>query len=258
MIQNSNNETKNFLKTKNFLVFALAFLTIIEVIFIYAFYIIRWDWGFLLLFVLGIPYLVLSAVAIYSIFKNYRCRNRLEVILLGWSIVALAAMPIAHYSYNAMLKLCPRYARFDLMDGEVLKVAYDRVEWGKVEKDQSFPINNYINLGEFNECYSLCVTKEDTLYVWPPQLADSVHSQQYPVQILPDEDDGKAAFDYATSYDRIKWKFEYDYVLDGIHTGGTQWLFIPNKDSVTVQLRSILDGRRVDDYDIKQEYRESY
>ena len=107
MIQNSNNETKNFL------VFALAFLTIIEVIFIYAFYIIRWDWGFLLLFVLGIPYLVLSAVAIYSIFKNYRCRNRFEVILLGWSIVALAAMPIAHYSYNAMLKLCPRYARFE-------------------------------------------------------------------------------------------------------------------------------------------------
>lgn len=39
-----------------------------------------------------------------------------------------------------MLKLCPRYARFDLMDGEVLKVAYNRVEWGKVEDEQSFPL----------------------------------------------------------------------------------------------------------------------
>ena len=40
---------------------------------------------------------------------HYRELKRMALVTVEANR-ALAAMPIAHYSYNAMLKLCPRYA----------------------------------------------------------------------------------------------------------------------------------------------------
>lgn len=255
-----NHKTNYSMKDRTrFWRIALTLLTIIDVIFIYAFYIIDINGilAFLLCVGLGGAYLIFCGFAIYCLSKTYRLRNKLEKKFFTWSLIALSLLPIAHGTYHAWLYFFPPTATFDLPSNEILKVTVDRLEWGKKDSVQT----SYINLGEFNQDYSLVITKDDTLFVWPSELEDSVHCQRYHVGHLHLSDnyyEGKGEFDKAVSFDKIKWKYEYVYMLDGIFTGGTQTLSVPKPDSIDIHWRSISDPKRIDKYHTSDNIRSSY
>lgn len=229
---------------------ALFCLTFIEVFFVYAFFIVDW-WP---VFLLGGLYLILCGVAILCMIKTYRLRNKMEKVLFFWSLTALSVLPIGYGINKAKLYYFPPSVTFYLPDDEILKVTMEKLEWGK---EYTVP-TNYINLGKFNMDYSLAITKEDSLFVWPLELSDAVHCNKYAVGHLPKGKEGKKAFDKATSHDRLKWKYEYTFIIDGIHTGGTQTLYIPKPDSIDVHSRNILNWQRIDKCDIIKDYRQPY
>lgn len=235
---------------------ALTLLTIIDVIFIYAFYIIDINGilAFLLCVGLGGAYLIFCGFAIYCLSKNYRLRNKLEKKFFTWSLIALSLLPIAHGTYHAWLYFFPPTATFDLPNNEILKVTVDRLEWGKKDSVQT----SYINLGEFNQDYSLVITKDDTLFVWPSELEDSVHCQRYHVGHLHLSDNWVREFDKAVSYKKIKWKYKYVFTLDASFTRGDQTLYVPKTDSIDIHWRDISDPQRIDKYYSSHNIRSSY
>lgn len=234
---------------------ALLMLSIIDIIFIIAFYIVNWELSFLVGLGLGLPYLILCVYALYTLFKSCRCRDRVELIMFVWSIVALLLEPLGSAIEMFVLRTFPPCATFELPEGKLLKVTEERVAWGTVEELQDSP-KDYINLGKFKMEYSICLTTQDTLLVWPHELCDSVHSQHYPVRKFPDGYKGRITFNQAAEdWNHIKWNYKYSFMYDGLHTGGSHFLQIPAGDSIDVHIRSILDSRRVDDFCSKDDYR---
>lgn len=223
----------------------LFLLTIIDIIFIYTFFIIDWRGAF---FLIGV-YIFFCAGAIFCMFKTYRQRNKMEKVLFSWSLTAFSALPIAYGVNQASLYFFPPTATFELPEGEILKVTTNKLEWGK--KD-SVP-TDYINLGNFNMNYWLAITKGDTLFVWPSELADSVHSQRYTVYRLPKGCSREEVFGKTISYHRVKWRYDYNFMFDGIFTGGGQTLSVTKADSLYVHWRSIGNWQRIDKFDISED-----
>lgn len=217
-------------------------LTFIDAILIYAFFIIDWYAAFLFIGV----HLFFCAGAILCMFKTYRLRNTMEKVLFFWSLTALSALPIAYGLNQARLYFFPPTATFDLPDGESLTVTTDKLEWGKKNSTPT----SYINLGEFNMDYWLAITKGDTLFVWPSELTDSVHSQRYTICRLPEGCDREKGFDETISNARLKWKYDYKFMYDGIFTGGDQRLSITKGDSIYQHWRTIINKQRIDRYDM--------
>ena len=199
---------------------ALSVLTIIELLilkFVLA------DDGILLMVscvYLIIPFILLWIYAICFIFKR-NVRNR---YLIAWVVFLLLLIPVSLIIKKWYMDCNYSSAIIELPDGETLTVTSDKVIFGKCD-DLKNPQKDYIDLQSECHHYSITLTQNDSLYIWTQNdsLPATTHKLRYPICKIYA---GYNRMDeYSVAVDKkMKWMFEYNFMYDGIHTGGSQTL----------------------------------
>jgi len=118
-----------------------------------------------------------------------------------------------------------------LPNGDTLTVTSDKVIFGKCDDFKNIQ-KDYIDLRYECHNYSITLTQDDSLYIWTENdsLPATTHKPRYPV--------GKIYFGYNKDKEyaiavvkKIKWMLKYDFMYDGIHTGGGHTLITRIGDS---------------------------
>ncbi len=212
----------------NIFLIALSVLTIIESIILKCVFSDDPASFLMAFFFLSIPFVILWFYAICIAVKNIRMRNVWERCLVAWVAILLLLIPVSFlinkwykdYNYSSAI--------IELPDGDTLTITSDKIIFGKCD-DPKNPQKDYIDLHYECHNYSITLTQDDSLYIWTENdsLPATTHKLRYPV--------GKIYTGDVAVGKKIKWMFEYYFMYDGIHTGGSQILKIRKGDSLCVK-----------------------
>lgn len=205
-----------------------------------------------------LPFMILWVFIIGIFIRCIRMREKWQRKIITWIVVLILLMPASFYISKWIDDAFYSYAKIDLPDGNTMTVTYDKVIFDESE-DTHNPQKDYIELFDGCEDYSLTLSQNDTLYIRTSSdsFPAKVHQLRYPVVIIYSNSNHKQD-DYRVIINKIKWKFEYRYDNDGIHSGGTQSLTIPVGDSLHVESWSILRARSVGRRDDHRESMTTY
>lgn len=178
------------------------------------------------------PFIALWLFNIYIVFKCFRMRNIWERCLIAWVVILLLAIPVSfevnkkHDNKNYLSSF------IKLPDGDTLTVTSDKVIFGKCD-DSKNPQKDYIDLRCECHNYSITLTQNDSLYIWTESdsLPAMTHELRYPVGKIFSGYNKDKEYTIAV-IKKIKWMFEYHFMYDGIHTGGSQTLIHVVGDSL--------------------------
>lgn len=218
----------------NSFLIALSVLTIIESIILIC--VMTGDRTFILLsfFLLPIPFLLLWLYAICIVVKCIRMRNVWERRLIAWVAILVLLIPVSLIINKWYMDYNYTSAIIELSDGDALTVTSDKVIFGKCDDYKNIQ-KDYIDLR--CEClnYSITLTQNDTLYIWTENdsLPATTHELKYPVGKIYTGDDRD---EYTIAViKKMKWMFEYNFMYDGLFTGGSQTLKTRKDDSLCVK-----------------------
>lgn len=246
--------------TENYKYFSiiLSIQTIMEILLLIIFFFTHYPLLFLGGLLLLLPFMILWVFIIGIFIRCIRMREKWQRKIITWIVVLILLMPASFYVSKWIDDAFYSYAKIDLPDGNTMTVTYDKVIFDESE-DTHNPQKDYIELFDGCEDYSLTLSQNDTLYIWTSSdsFPAKVHQLRYPVVIIYSNSNHKQD-DYRVIINKIKWKFEYRYDNDGIHSGGTQSLTISVGDSLHVESWSILRARSVGRRDDHRESMTTY
>ena len=205
-----------------------------------------------------LPFMILWVFIIGIFIRCIRMREKWQRKIITWIVVLILLMPASFYVSKWINDAFYSYAKIDLPDGNTMTVTYNKVIFDESE-DIHNPQKDYIELFDGCEDYSLTLTQDDTLYIWTTSdyMPAKAFQLRYPIGKIYSNNKGRNDY-YKAIINKIKWKFEYWYDNDGIHSGGTQSLTIPVGDSLHVESWSILRARSVGRRDDHRESMTTY
>ena len=220
-------------KPKHFKLFliALSALTIIEYLLLKCIFTDDPAYFIMCSIVFLVPFFVLWLFNIYIVFKCFRMRNIWERCLIAWVVILLLLIPISFDLNNRDMDNNYLSSFIKLPNGDTLTVTSDKVIFGKCDDFKNIQ-KDYIDLRYECHNYSITLTQDDSLYIWTENdsLPATTHKPRYPV--------GKIYFGYNKDKEyaiavvkKIKWMLKYDFMYDGIHTGGGHTLITRIGDS---------------------------
>ena len=171
-----------------------------------------------------VPFIILWLFNFYIVFKCFRMRNIWERCFIAWVAILLLLMPIS-FKINERHEDDNYLSSFiKLPDGDTLTVTSDKVIFGKCDNTKNIQ-KDYIDLRYECHNYSIALTQDDTLYIWTgiDSLPAKTYDLRYPVGKIY-ADYRKDEYNNAIIKKKMKWMFEYNFMYDGIHTGGSQTL----------------------------------
>lgn len=208
---------------KEFLI-ALSALTIIEYLLLKCIFTDDPAIFFMATIFFFVPFIILWLFNFYIVFKCFRMRNIWERCFIAWVAILLLLMPIS-FKINERHEDNNYLSSFiKLPDGDTLTITSDKVIFGKCDSLKNIQ-KDYIDLRYECHNYSITLTQDDTLYIWTENdsLPAKIHNLRYPVGKIY-ADYRKDEYNNAIIKKKMKWMFEYDFMYDGIHTGGSQTL----------------------------------
>ena len=208
---------------KGFLI-ALSALTIIEYLLLKCIFTDDPAIFFMATIFFFVPFILLWLFNIYIVFKCFRMRNIWERCFIAWVAILLLLMPIS-FKINERHEDNNYLSSFiKLPDGDTLTITSDKVIFGKCDSLKNIQ-KDYIDLRYECHNYSITLTQDDTLYIWTENdsLPAKTHELRYPVGKIY-ADYRKDEYNNVIIKKKMKWMFEYDFMYDGIHTGGSQTL----------------------------------
>lgn len=215
----------------------LSALTIIESIILACVFLENRTLLLMAFFFLTIPFFLLWLFAIGIVINCIKMRNIWERRLVAWVASLVLLIPVSLIINKWYMDYNYSSAIIELPDGDALTVTSDKVIFGKCDNTKNIQ-KDYIDLRYECHNYSITLTQDDTLYIWTENdsLPAKIHNLRYPVGKIYAgyrEDEYKNAI----IKKKMKWMFEYDFMYDGLFTGGTQTLKtrIGNGDSLCVK-----------------------
>ena len=215
----------------------LSALTIIESIILACVFLENRTLLLMAFFFLTIPFFLLWLFAIGIVINCIKMRNIWERRLVAWVASLVLLIPVSLIINKWYMDYNYSSAIIELPDGDALTVTSDKVIFGKCD-DSENPQKDYIDLR--CEClnYSITLTQNDTLYIWTENdsLPATTHELKYPVGKIYTGDDRD---EYTIAViKKMKWMFEYNFMYDGLFTGGTQTLITRIGDSDSLHEKS--------------------
>lgn len=237
-------------KPKYFKIFliALSALTIIESIILICLFSDNRTLFFMAFFFLFIPFCLLWLCAICIVIRCLRKRNVWDLYFIAWVAILLLLIPISFGINKWYMSYNYSYAFVELPDGDTLTVTSDKVIFGKCNNTKNIQ-KNYIDLRYECHNYSIALTQDDTLYIWTENdsLPAKTHELKYPVGKIYTGNDRRDEYTVAV-IKKMKWMFDYNFMYDGLFTGGSQTLIHIVGDSLHEKMwcnySSIYIGKR--------------
>ena len=224
----------------------LSALTIVESLLLYLLFWTDDPYPFLMgVFFLGIPCFILWIFNIAIFIRCIRMRDKWQRCFVAWIIMLILMIPTTFEISEWYKGKIYSFVKIDLPDEEKMTVTYDKVIFGECE-DTHNPQKDYIDLFDGCENYSITLTLEDYLYIWTESdsIPAKVHKLRYKVGKIYSNYDGKDEYMKAI-VNKVKWKYDYYFMHDGIHSGGTQSLTTTVGDSLHVKYWGIYIPRFV-------------
>ena len=215
------SEKPTYFKT---FVIALSALTIIEFLLLKCIFTDDPAIFFMATIFFFVPFIILWLYAICIVIRCLIKRNVWDCYLIAWVAILLLLMPISYEINKLYNDYYNSSAIIELPDGDTLTVTNDKVILGKCDNLKNIQ-KDYIDLRYECHNYSITLTQDDTLYIWTENdsLPAKTHELRYPVGKIY-ADYRKDEYNNAIIKKKMKWMFEYNFMYDGIHTGGSQTL----------------------------------
>ena len=217
---------------KTFLI-ALSALTIIELFMLISILVFN-DNRIILIaaFFLLVPFCLLWLYAICIVIRCLIKRNVWDRYLISWVAILLLLMPISYEINKLYNDYYNSSAIIELPDGDILTVTSDKVIFGKCDNSKNIQ-KDYIDLRYECHDYSITLTQNDTLYIWTENdsLPAKTHELKYPVGKIYAGNDRRDEYTVAV-IKKMKWMFDYNFMYDGLFTGGFQTLIHTVGDSL--------------------------
>ena len=210
----------------------LSALTIIESIILACVFLENRTLLLMAFFFLTIPFFLLWLFAIGIVINCIKMRNIWERRLVAWVASLVLLIPVSLIINKWYMDYNYSSAIIELPDGDALTVTSDKVIFGKCNNTKNIQ-KNYIDLRYECHNYSIALTQDDTLYIWTENdsLPAKTHELKYPVGKIYTGNDRRDEYTVAV-IKKMKWMFDYNFMYDGLFTGGSQTLIHMVGDSL--------------------------
>lgn len=192
---------------------------------------------FFLIITLGLPVLLPYIGLLIIFFKSLHKKTRFHKTAVILSILIASIMPTGCVVSGVRDDQHRQYHH--LPDGTEMTVWQDYIIFEHYDKI-THPSDNYLYVGPGQNHYSLCVTPDNELFLWVESLQEKViaRNPRYRLCGIYEGSAGEYWYNAECPATEQQFAFSHDFMVDGIHTGGSYKLIITNPDSVWYRIWS--------------------